>query len=92
MQAILAVVGCLAAVATWLMGGSPMWLVGGLLLGAVIPLTLIVIFPVNRQLLSPDLDPDSPGVLALLERWGRLHAGRSVLSLAAFVIFAWTFR
>jgi hypothetical protein len=32
------------------------WLVGGIVLGAVIPFTLIVILPTNKQLLSPALD------------------------------------
>jgi len=41
MQATLAAVGLLASVAAWLAGATFWWLVGGLLLGAVIPSTLI---------------------------------------------------
>jgi Domain of unknown function (DUF1772) len=43
MQTSLAAVGTLAAIAAWLMGAPAPWLAGGLLLGAVIPFTLIVI-------------------------------------------------
>ena len=59
----------------------------GILLGALVPFTLIVILPTNKQLLNPTLDPSSKQARALLVRWGRLHAIRSVLSTAAFVLF-----
>ena len=55
-QATLAAVGLLASVAAWLAGATFWGLVGGLLLGAVIPFTLIVILPTNKQLLNPTLD------------------------------------
>jgi hypothetical protein len=37
MQASLAALGTLAAIAAWLLGAPLLWLTGGLLLGAVIP-------------------------------------------------------
>src|SRR5713226_9224613 len=49
MQAVLSLVGAAAAVARWSIGGPPAWLIGGLLLGAVIPFTLLVIFPTNKR-------------------------------------------
>jgi len=39
----LTALGALAAIAAWLMGAPAPWLAGGLLLGAAIPFTLIVI-------------------------------------------------
>lgn len=69
------------------MGSSAWWLIGGITLGAVIPFTLIVIFPTNKQLLDSSLDKDSELASKLLIRWGRLHAVRSVLGLTAFLIF-----
>jgi Domain of unknown function (DUF1772) len=87
MQASLAVVGCLA-------GGWSAWVLedawiglGALLLGAVVPFTLIVILPTNKQLLEPSLDPKSTRATELLLRWGRLHAIRSLLSAIAFLLF-----
>src|SRR6266581_7622001 len=53
MQVTLAAVGLLASVAAWLAGATFWWLVGGVLLGSVIPFTLIVILPTNKQLLNP---------------------------------------
>jgi uncharacterized membrane protein len=87
MQASLAVVGLVSAVLAWLLGSGLSWLIGGLLLAAVVPFTLIAIFPTNKQLLDPSLDKDSQLAMQLLTHWGRLHAVRSVLSFAAFVVF-----
>jgi hypothetical protein len=84
MQASLAVVGLLAAVAAWWRAGHTGVLVGGLLLGAVVPFALLVIAPTNNRLLAPSLDPESAEAAALLRRWGRLHAVRSVLGALAF--------
>jgi hypothetical protein len=89
MQASLAAIGLLSGLAAWLAGSGLGWLIGGVLLGSVIPLTLVVIFPTNKQLLDPALDANSAQAATLLARWNRLHAIRSVLGLAAFVTFAW---
>ncbi len=86
MQASLAVVGCLAAVAAWAQGSATTVLIAGLLLGAVVPFTLIVIMPTNKRLLNPGLDRGSPEAAALLARWGRLHAVRSAVSGVAFLL------
>ena len=87
MQASLAALGALAAIAAWLLGASSLWLTGGLLLGAVIPFTLIVILPTNKRLLDPSLDKDSELAEQLLHRWATLHAVRTALSLASFPTF-----
>lgn len=87
MQTSLAVVGFLAGVAAWLSNGSLWWLVGGIILVAMIPYTLIVVLPTNKKLLDPSLAQNSELASALLVRWGRLHAVRTVLGLVAFFIF-----
>ena len=86
MQASLAVGGCLAAVAAWTQGSPTPVLVAGLLLGSLIPFTLIVILPTNKRLLDAGLDRSSPEAAALLTRWGRLHAVRSVVGGVAFLL------
>ena len=85
----LAAVGLFASVAACLAGATFWWLVGGLLLGAVIPFTLIVILPTNKQLMSPTLDRGTEQTKRLLARWGRLHAVRSILSTLALLLFLW---
>jgi uncharacterized membrane protein len=87
MQAVLSLVGMAAAVARWSIGGPLAWLIGGLLLGAVIPFTLLVILPTNKRLLDVSLDLSSSESVALLTRWGWLHAVRSAASLLAFLTF-----
>ena len=87
LQAACAAVGLLASFAAWLAGSGFWWLVAGVLLGSVIPFTLIVILPTNKRLLSPELDRRSAEAERLLARWGRLHAVRSVLSGLALLLF-----
>jgi hypothetical protein len=87
MQASLAAAGLVSAIAAWLAGASFLWVVAGVLLGSVIPFTLIAILPTNKQLLSPALDRRSAETERLLARWGMLHAVRSVLSGLALLLF-----
>jgi uncharacterized membrane protein len=87
MQGGLAVVGLLASVVAWYQGGDVGWLIWGLLLGSLVPFTLIVIMPTNRRLLDPGLDSASGEARQLLTRWGRLHAVRTVVGVAIFVAF-----
>jgi hypothetical protein len=87
MQATCAALGLLWSVEAWLAGATFWWLVGGVVLGAAIPFTLIVILPTNKQLLTPTLDRRSAETERLLARWGRLHAVRSVLSAVALLLF-----
>ena len=87
MQASLAVAGCGAGVAAWVQSANGWLLLGALLLGSVVPFTLLVIFPTNKRLLDPALPVETPEARALLTRWGQLHAVRSLASAVAFVIF-----
>ena len=48
MQATGAAVGLQSSIAAWLAGATFWWLVAGVLLGSVIPFTLIVILPLSR--------------------------------------------
>jgi hypothetical protein len=83
MQAPLALVSFLAGAAVSAMGGGMGWLVAAMLIGAVVPFTFVGIMPTNHALLDPGRDLGSPETRALLERWARLHAVRTVVSLAA---------
>ena len=87
MQAPLALIGSLSALAVWWFEGGAAWLIGGVLLLLLVPFTLIVIFPTNKRLESQELDLQSEEASRLLRRWGRLHAVRSILSGMAFLAF-----
>lgn len=89
MQAPLALVSLLCGVAVWLMGGGVGWLMAAVPIGLVVPFTFLAIMPTNKSLLAQGRDLESPDTRALLERWGRLHAVRTVLSLAATVQYLW---
>lgn len=86
MQTSLAVVGCVAGVAAWMQSGHGWFLTGALLLGSVIPFTLLVIWPTNKRLLDPTFAVETPEAAVLLARWGWLHAVRSLVSAVAFVL------
>jgi Domain of unknown function (DUF1772) len=87
MQVTSATLGLLSSIAAWLSEATVLWLLAGVLLGSVIPFTLIVILPTNKRLLSPALDRRSAEAKRLLARWGKLHAVRSVLSGASLLLF-----
>ena len=87
MQVTLAAVCLLSSIAAWLAGATFWWVVAGALQVSVIPFTLIVILPTNKQLLSPTLDRRSVLAERLLALWGTLHAVRSVLSGVALLLF-----
>lgn len=89
MQAPLAIVGLLTGALSGILGGGLGWIVGALLIGSVVPITFKIIMPTNQKLLEPGRDLDSSETRALLDKWGQLHLIRSVLSLLAFVLFAW---
>jgi len=87
LQVPLAIVSTLAGVAQWLLGRGGAWLLGAALIAAVVPFTLVVILPTNHELLEPGRDNASEETRRLLVTWGRLHAVRSALSLAATLVY-----
>ena len=87
MQATLAVLSGVGGIVSWRHGEGIVWLWAGLLILAVVPYTLLVIRPTNARLLAPGRNLTSPETLELLERWGRLHAVRTGLGLAASIVY-----
>jgi hypothetical protein len=89
LQAPLAILSLLCGEAVWLLGGGRGWLVAAVLVGAVVPFTLVVIMPTNKRLLASDRDLSSSETRELLVLWGRLHAIRTLLGLAGAVVYLW---
>ena len=85
-QASFAAISLLAGGAAGALSGRWPWLAGALAIGAAIPLTLLVIRPINHRLLSTASLTDAE-VLDLLRRWGRLHAIRTVLGSLGLLAF-----
>ncbi len=89
MQAPLALASLLAGTGAWLLGAPVWWFVAALVIGAVVPFTFIVVMPTNKKFLAPNRDLASAETRELLEKWGKLHAVRTVLSLIASVAYSW---
>jgi Domain of unknown function (DUF1772) len=87
MQAPLAILGFLLGLVAWWQSGQWLWLIGAVLMIANWPYTLIGIMPTNNQLLAIDPKDSSPSSRALIEKWGWLHAWRSVLGVLATLTF-----
>ena len=81
MQAPLALVSLGSGVAAWYLGAGSRWLVAAILIGAVVPVTFLVIMPTNHKLLASERDLASQETRALLVRWAKLHAIRTGLSI-----------
>jgi Anthrone oxygenase len=89
LQAPLALVSLLGGVAAWLLGAGAGWLVAAMIIGSVVPFTVIGIMPTNHKLLTPGRDLSSAETRMLLERWARLHAVRTALSITASTVYIW---
>ncbi len=88
MQASLAMLGFVLGLAAWLWEGRDLiWLVGAFVLLAPWPYTLLIIEPVNDRLKATGAALAGADSRALIKRWGRLHAGRTVLGVLATAIF-----
>jgi hypothetical protein len=81
LQIVLVSVGVASAIAAYAAGRGVSVLVAGILLGIVMAWTLIVVMPVNRQLLDPARTSATPDTDVLLKKWGRLHLIRTIAAL-----------
>ena len=92
MQASLAIVGGVLGLVAYFSSLDWRWLLGAVVLLANWPYTIFVIMPTNRHLMNTPTEAATAETRRMLERWGTLHAGRSVLGLLATLIFLWAQR
>jgi hypothetical protein len=89
MQAPLALVGALFGVMAWWQTSDWRWLLASAVILLNWPYTFLVIMPVNNALLAGGAASGDSRRRALIEKWGRLHAGRTALGMLATVLFLW---
>jgi anthrone oxygenase-like protein len=89
MQASLAAVaGALGLIAAWTTRDWR-WVAGAVLILANWPYTMISIIPTNHKLKAIAEADAGPTSRALLVSWGRLHAVRTALGIAAVLAYLW---
>src|SRR5215472_5845213 len=88
MQASLALASALAGFLAFWVTRDWLWMLGALLIFANWPYTLLVIRPVNKRIEATAADQVGAETRALVLRWGALHAGRSLLGVAATLAYA----
>lgn len=87
---LLAAICGATSIYAWYAGAEFTWLLGGIVMLGMFPLTAVLIVPTNLRLLK--IDPQEAEVEAtqLHERWGRMHALRTVVGSVPFVLFVAT--
>ncbi len=88
MQAGLAIVGGALGLAAFALTRDALALAGALLLLANWPFTLVVIMPTNARLMALSEAEAGAESRALVVRWGRLHAVRTLLGALSAAAFA----
>jgi hypothetical protein len=89
MQAPLALIGFVLGLIAWWQTSQPGFLAGAAAMVALLPWTLLVIKPVNDELLARNVEQADAQSRALVVKWGGLHAVRTVLGAIATIVYFW---
>jgi hypothetical protein len=89
MQASFALLSGALGLGAWWLTADWRWIAGAVLILANWPYTLLGIKPTNNQLMAIPTEQADAGARRLIERWGRLHAVRTTLGIAATLAFVW---
>ena len=89
MQAVLAILATFCGTILAVTSNNPLWYLGAIFIFSVVPFTFIILMPINFKLLAPAYERSTEETEALLNRWGTLHAVRSVVSCIAALIYVY---
>lgn len=87
MQAPLALAGVMLGIAAWRLEHEPLAAFGALLAILPWPITFLLIAPTNTRLEKTPASAAGAESRALVQRWGRLHALRTLASVGASAVF-----
>lgn len=89
MQGSLAVASALCGFGAAWVTGDLLWIVGAGLILANWPFTLFGMMPTNNRIKAIAEAEAGPQSRALIQSWGRLHAVRTALGIAATLAYLW---
>jgi hypothetical protein len=89
MQASLAVLSGICGIAASVRDSHVAWMAGALLILANWPYTMLAMLSLNHDLMRRPEEAADATSTGMLHRWGRLHAVRTGLGLAAATAFLW---
>jgi hypothetical protein len=89
MQASLAIIAGALGIIAYFMTWDWRWLIGAALILAPWPFTMLIIMPTNNILKATTPETANEQTRGLILQWGRLHAVRTALGIAATAVFAW---
>jgi hypothetical protein len=89
MQASLALIAGALGISAFFVAWDWRWLVGAVPILAPWPYTIFIIMPTNNQLKATVLEAANEQTRGLIVQWGRLHAVRTALGVAAMAVFIW---
>lgn len=87
MQISCALGGTASGLIQWYLSDEILWAIAAAFLVLVIPYTLVVLKPINDQLLDPEVRRTESEIETLLNQWARRHWVRSIMSGLAFAIY-----
>lgn len=89
LHATLAALSGALGIAAFFVSFNFRWLLGAALILANWPFTIFIVKPTDDQLMATAPQNAHTEVRSLVEQWGRLHALRTALGLAATVAYIW---
>ncbi len=89
MQIVSALGGTLGGLVQWYLTDNVLWAIGAAFLIFVIPFTLVVLKPINDQLLDSEAQRTESETEKLLNLWAPRHLVRSIASGLSFAIYLW---
>jgi len=89
MQIVLAFGGTLGGLVQWYLTDNVLWAIGAAFLVFVIPFTVVVLKPINDQLLDSKAQRTESETENLLNLWAPRHLVRSIASGLSFAIYLW---